>query len=283
MPSPSALNISNWRSVLWGYDDYKIVEYLEFRWPIGINRRAALRSHGINHTSARIHPADVKHFIATELGHQALLGPFAGPPATGCHFSPLMTRTKKDSVFRRVIIDLSWPDGWSVNDGISSSDYIDGPWPLNSPHLTTWRGRLSGWEKELSSTKLTCRGGIGSSGWTPWIGLTSLSVTGICTLWTFVLLSGCAATQAIVHLHGRKGYSSRAYIDDFGGTESTEAKASAALGALHVIMATLGVAQAEAKIYLPSQSMVWLGVLFDTLEMSMAIPSGNLREIMECL
>ena len=90
-------------------------------------------------------------------------------------------------------------------------------------------------------------------------------------------------SQAIVHLHGRRGYVSRAYIDDFGGTESTESRASGALGALQGIMDDLGVVQAQAKICLPSQIMVWLGIYFNTKEMYMAIPHDKLDEIMICL
>ena len=44
---------------------------------IGIDRRAPLQSYGKNHPSAT---ADVEHYIDTELGQKALLGPFAGPP-----------------------------------------------------------------------------------------------------------------------------------------------------------------------------------------------------------
>ena len=61
------------------------------------------------------------------------MGPFDGPPAVTCHFNPLMTRSKKGSRFRRVIIDLSWPHSQSVNNGISRTDYIDGPITISLP------------------------------------------------------------------------------------------------------------------------------------------------------
>ena len=133
IPLPSALNMANWRSDLKGYRDYRIVEYLAYGWPIGIDRDAILHSQQGNHPFARAHSQDVEHYIATELGHGALLGPFEGPPATTCHFSPLMTRVKKDSPFRRVIVDLSWPHGASVNDAISRTTYIDGPMTISLP------------------------------------------------------------------------------------------------------------------------------------------------------
>ena len=80
-------------------------------------------------------------------------------------------------------------------------------------------------------------------------------------------------SQAIVHLHARRGYLSRAYIDDFGVVKPGEPRAAAALTALQAVMGDLGVQQAESKICLPAQVMIWLGIQFDTLEMSMTIPS----------
>ena len=133
IPLPSNFKIDAWRSMLRGYHDAIIAEYIEFGWPIGIDRFAPLQSEGKNHASAAAFPQDVEHYIATELGHAALLGPFAGPPTNTCHYSPLMTRPKRDSRFRRVIIDLSWPKGYSMNDGISRTEYIDGPLMINLP------------------------------------------------------------------------------------------------------------------------------------------------------
>ena len=90
-------------------------------------------------------------------------------------------------------------------------------------------------------------------------------------------------SQAIVYLHGRRGCLSRAYIDDFSGVESTQPKAQDALTTLQSVMDALGVVQAEHKICLPSQTMVWLGILFDTVSMSMSIPPAKLKDIMQCL
>ena len=48
-------------------------------------------------------------------------------------------------------------------------------------------------------------------------------------------------------------------------------------------MGRLGVKQAEAKIYLPSRQMIWLGIHFDTDTMIMAVPKQKMREVMACL
>ena len=291
IPLPSALNIRNWRADLVGYFDYNIVEFLEYGWPIGIDREATLQSTFENHASARSNPSDVTHYIATELGHKALLGPFRGPPTNACHFSPLMTRPKKGSVFRRVIIDLSWPQGRSVNDGISRTEYVDGPMTISLPTTDDMERAVvrAGKGSFLYKTDLS-RGyrqlRVDPLDW-PVLSFQHeyQCFMDICP--PFGLRSSAMAmqrvSQAIVHLHGRRGFASKAYIDDFGGVESAEQRAAAALRALQGVMARLGVVQAEAKICLPSQRMVWLGIRFDTCEMSMAIPAEKLCEIMACL
>ena len=288
---PSGLNMVQWRKALKGYPDSGIVEFLEYGWPIGIDRAAYLQSYNSNHTSARLHPADVEHYIVTELGHRALLGPFGGPPTKVCHFSPLMTRTKRDSIFRRVIIDLSWPKGWSVNDGISRTDYIDGPMTISLPTpddmeravVRAGRGSFL-YKTDLSRGYRQLR--VDPLDW-PLLSFRhgSMCFMDICP--PFGLRSSAMAmqrvSQAIVHLHGRRGFLSCAYIDDFGGVEGNKPRATEALGTLQGIMDNLGVVQAAAKICPPSQVMIWLGIFFDTKEMYMAIPQEKLTEIMACL
>ena len=46
-----------------------------------------------------------------------------------------MTRPKPNSSRRRVIIDLSWPLGLSVNAGIDKNSYLDSDFALTFPTL----------------------------------------------------------------------------------------------------------------------------------------------------
>ena len=237
------------------------------------------------------HPNDVTHYVATELSHGALLGPFAGPPTSACHYSPLMTRIKKDSKFRRVIIDLSWPKGQSVNDGISRTDYIDGPLTITLPTPDDMERAVIGagrgsylYKTDLARGYRQLR--VDPVDW-PYLSFRhgEHHFMDICP--PFGLRSSAMAmqriSQAIVHLHHRRGYISRAYIDDFGGVEPKHDRADKALTALQGIMDLLGVEQAQSKICPPTQQMIWLGIYFDTLAMSMSIPKEKMEEIMACL
>lgn len=73
-----------------------------------------------NHQSAVQHSEHLANFISAELAHEAIAGPFKDHPFTPwTRISPLMTRPKRESLSRRVIVDLSFPTGEAVNDGIN--------------------------------------------------------------------------------------------------------------------------------------------------------------------
>ena len=138
----SGLCIKAWTEYLHEYSDRDLVDFLAYGWPINFDRRVPLQPTGVNHPSATQHSANIDFYIATELGFGALAGPFAGPPVSGSHTSPLMTRPKKGSEHRRVIVDLSWPDGASINDGITSNCYLDGLASIVLPMVDYMEQRL---------------------------------------------------------------------------------------------------------------------------------------------
>ena len=75
-----------------------------------------------NQASAIEFDSHVNEYIREDLQHVALLGPFDSPPFD-LHISPFMTSPKSGSEVR-TIVDLSWPKGDSVNDGISNKTYL---------------------------------------------------------------------------------------------------------------------------------------------------------------
>ena len=87
-----------------------------------------------NHKSAEIHVDQVRNYLKEELSHGAVIGPFdILPPAF--HTSPPMTRDKQDSNNKRTIMDLSWPKGASVNDGVSKELYLGTSYTLHYPSV----------------------------------------------------------------------------------------------------------------------------------------------------
>ena len=68
--------------------------------------------------------------------YDAILGPFDQVPfSEDFCISPLNTVSKKDSLERRVILDLSFPEGSSINEGISKDFYLGSKTDLTFPRV----------------------------------------------------------------------------------------------------------------------------------------------------
>ena len=76
-----------------------------------------------NHTSANENVEDISQFLEEEIKYQAILGPFDKKPID-MHVSPLLVRNKQNSTSKRTIMDLSWPKGASVNNGVAKDTYL---------------------------------------------------------------------------------------------------------------------------------------------------------------
>lgn len=75
-------------------------------------------------------------YIAKELAHRSVLGPFTcNPFSTDCVVSPLMCVPKRDSNELRIVHDLSFPESYSVNDGVSRDHYLDQFYKLRLPGI----------------------------------------------------------------------------------------------------------------------------------------------------
>ena len=151
---PSDLNCDAWDKYLAGYHDQEITQFLRYGWPIAYVACQPPRPTLVNHASALRNPTAINAFITKELKMHALLGPFSALPFTEwTQVSPLMTRDKPDGSGKRVIIDLSFPDSNSVNDGIVKTDSPSYtlPTPLDLADLMSQAGRGAFmWKSDLS-------------------------------------------------------------------------------------------------------------------------------------
>ena len=138
VPVYSKLNISFWKEQLIDFDDKEICSFLEFGWPLGFNRNSAVwHSKRVkNHTGARNFAKDIDKYIKKEIGYGAILGPFrVNPFKDELVISPLNYVPKANTEERRVILDLSFPAGSSVNDGIDKNMYLDKHVELHYPNV----------------------------------------------------------------------------------------------------------------------------------------------------
>lgn len=76
------------------------------------------------HASGASYARYIQEYIDIEIAEKAMIGPFSHPPfVPWCRTSPLMTRPKSDSQKRRTIVDLSYPPGANVNEGVFKNNY----------------------------------------------------------------------------------------------------------------------------------------------------------------
>ena len=269
---PTRLNIASWREHLSATDywDLEVCDLLQFGFPIGYHSSSLPTSNPRNHHNAHMFQVYVDKFICKEVELGATMGPFFHNPLHSyLYTSPLNTAPKKGSTEgdRRVILDLSWPDGFAVNDGIDKNYYL-GEWvSLRYPSIDDFTDLIASlgqgcllYKRDLSRAYRqipVCPGDIG------FLGYSWRSRFYIDTALPFGLRSAAficqRVTNAIAHLHRWHGYNLINYLDDFGGVEKPS-KANEAFAQLGTLLSDLGVQEATQKAEAPSTNIEFLGI-----------------------
>ena len=99
IPLSSGLNIDAWKRYLHNYPDQKLVQYLQYGFPLSIKSHSDLKNQNVkNHYSALQFPHAVEQYLSKELSEGAIIGPIKqfgqNPGHKHIHFSPLLTRPK---------------------------------------------------------------------------------------------------------------------------------------------------------------------------------------------
>ena len=127
IPVHMNLNIDSWKKHLEDFADQEVVKFLEFGWPLGFEGRRDVVVQSDNHGSALSFQQDVCKYVKKEVQYGSLVGPYITNPLTsGIQVSPMST-VDKDGDSRRIIVDLSFPAGCSINDGIPKDTYLGRP------------------------------------------------------------------------------------------------------------------------------------------------------------
>lgn len=229
----SALKVDQWELALQNYHDRDLCKFLRFGWPLGYLADTYPTSVSDNHSSALIHEKDIQKFIQVELGHRAIIGPFDQEPFTPwTRCSPLMTRPKKDSVLRRVIVDLSFPKGFDVNSAIDTTSYLGQDISFKLPTISDLVAKLQLdgdgayiWKADLCRAYRQLRIDPLDS---PLTGIKFQFYLDRCP--PFGCRSSSAACQrvsnALAYIMGQAGFFLLAYLDDYAACEPTLEKAN---------------------------------------------------------
>ena len=286
IPVRSQLNVKAWRFHLADYWDQQLVDLIEYGFPLDFDRSSQLGHTLDNHTSALQFSDHVDQYIEDELQHGALLGPFDHKPCS-LHVSPFMTREKSNSQLRRTIIDLSWPKGQAVNDGVQKDSYLGTKFEMHYPSVDRIVNKLN----EIGPAARIFKVDISRAfrhiridpGDIDLLGLhhkgqyyIDLALPFGFRLGSFFFSKLSDRVRYIMKKYGHNALLN--YLDDliYCGLPST---IDQAYDCLIRLLGDLGLDISWKKLHPPSTQAVCLGILFDTINRSISIPPDKLQEI----
>lgn len=120
---PTQLHLLEWEKNLSSSKDHReLLSYIRYRLPLGYMGPPSGSVGTPNHSSAMKYPNQIDDFINDEVEMGGVIGPMRDTPFTEwAHMSPLMSREKRDSDKRRVIIDMTFPPATSINAFINKN------------------------------------------------------------------------------------------------------------------------------------------------------------------
>ena len=200
--------------------------------------------------------------------------------------SPLSTRPKRDSEERRVILDLSFPIGNAVNDGIPKDTYLGLAAECRFPRTDDFAFRIFQLGKGCYMFKIDLSRYFRQIPLDPGdYSLIGYIINGDIYFDKVQTMGMRSApyiaqriTNAIAYIHRQLGYFLLNYVDDFVGAEQRD-MIWAAYQALAKILEELGVETSPNKIVPPTTRLEFLGITFDSETMTMEISQKKMKEI----
>ena len=246
-------------------------------------------SHRPNNSSARNHPSEMSTALDREVARGHTAGPFPSPPVTPFRCNPLGARAKPDGTVR-IILDLSQPDGDSVNQHIDadrfSLQYITMDQAIAALFESGPQGALMAKADLKHAFRLIP---VHPSQW--WL-------LGFC--WQnqyyfdvrlpFGLRSACSIFNDLAtvlrdavsfHSANSQVYN---YLDDFFFfSPATSSLCSSAYHTFLQICEATGFPVAPDKCQAPSTRMELLGCVLDTADLTISLPERKVQDIITAL
>ena len=236
-----------------------------------------------NLASAEKAPLEVTNALIKELvrGHTA--GPFKKPPFATTHCSPIGVVPKSDGA-HRLILDLSSPQGISVNDGISHDDFSVQYSKFDHAAELVFNLGPASWMSKIDVQHAFRILPVRQQDWPllcyKWMGYylvdTRLPFGGrscpyifntFADILTWVLIS-VYCIPFILH-----------YLDDWLIVDKTFSRCSEHMQTMMSACSELGIPLSSNKIVGPSQTITYLGIEIDSKERIMRLPPDKLETL----
>ena len=125
VPVASNWNLQQLQQLATSASDREVVLYLTYGWPISFTEGYTTTITLNNHKSAMRYKHSITTYRKKEMKYNTLVGPLVMLPFSHrVAVSPMSTRGKRQKDQRRILVDLSWPEYFSVNDGIEHDRYL---------------------------------------------------------------------------------------------------------------------------------------------------------------
>ena len=294
-PLKSGLRIEAWNKYLEGYKDQKLVQYLQFGFPLSLTDSDSLGNHNIrNHHSALQFEDAVWAYLTKERSHGAILGPIehfdSHPDHSLVHCSPILTRPK-DQGKRRVILDLSYPRGIALNDQVDRSRFDGDLFCLKFPSIDDIVQEICSHKDDVVISKIDVARAFRNLRVDPAdalkLGIRWHDDVYIDVVVAFGWVHGSAAFQrvsdAVTHVMAKDGIKMFAYIDDYI-IVSHKSSGEAHFQRLASLLAELGLPSNPDKQTPPCRKLTCLGIQIDLDRNELSIDPIKLESIYkECV
>jgi hypothetical protein len=288
VPASKNFNMVLWRERLRDYEDKVLCDLLEFGFPLDFDKNKEVSyNERRNHKGAREFPDFINRYLKKECENYRIVGPFVqNPLSTQIVVSPLNSVPKSSPDERRVIVDLSWPHGLSVNDGISKETYLGEQIELHYASVEevcrTVRRLGPGsviYKRDLRHAYRQFPVDPGDYCFLAYYWEHQYYLDTVLAMGQRNAGMSCSrVTKSIMYMHAEDGYEGSSYLDDLIGVSSPQL-GQEAYESLGELLAELGLLENLAKACPPNTIQLVLGVLINTVDGTISVPGERLDEI----
>ncbi|CAG2232772.1 unnamed protein product [Mytilus edulis] len=272
------------------YNDHILCDLLEFGFPIGYTAGDIVDiKKPRNHSGARDFPDFILKYLKKELEYKAVIGPLKVNPFiySSLVLSPLNSVPKSTPGERRVILDLSFPSENCINAGIDKDIYLGESVNLTYPsvddfvNLIKLKGRNCGiFKRDLKRAYRQIPIDPGDINFVGFHWKNHIFVDRVLSMGLRSSAHICQrVTSSVVYMMKQSGYLLLNYLDDFAGAEKSE-DANVVFDLLGRLLDSCGLEESVEKASSPSTVMTFLGVKFDTSELTISVTTERVEEIL---
>ena len=245
-----------------------------------------------NHQSAEKFPAHIDKYVQRETEEAALSGPYHTPPFTPWFVaSPIMSREKSGGDGRRIIVDLSFPNG-GINQYIAPHVFDGKDVTHNLPTVTSAVATIAAAPPGdvhmavIDLSRAYRQFPVNPLDW-PLLGIYWKGAWSFdrrlpfgCRMSSFCMQS---VAEFIIRALTARQVTAYMYLDDIIAISPTKEIALRDYNKVLALLQKLGLAIAAQKLQPPATAVIWLGIRIDVDANQLSIPPQKLGLIKDCM